>query len=157
MISDLKSQIWDFSSNFEKVCVVMRQSLASLLLLLVLVSTAASQAKQTSWLRGAWEGTGYQTDDGSTWPMKLTITRSKGRGRTFSIDYRSLNCGGRWKLLSLNQSKARFREQLRYGKDKCANNGLVVVERISGRQIVFLFSYENSREITASAVLKRKL
>lgn len=136
---------------------VMRKTFVLLGLLLMLVPSVASQSKQKPWLRGAWEGTGYQTDDGSTWPMKLTITRSKGRARTFSIDYPSLNCGGRWKLLSLNQSKARFREQLGYGKDKCANNGLVVLERISGRQIVFLFSYENSREIIASAVLKRKL
>ena len=136
---------------------VMRKTFVLLGLLLMLVPSVASQSKQKPWLWGAWEGTGYQTDDASTWPMKLTITRPKGRGRIFSIDYPSLNCGGRWKLLSLNQGKARFREQLSYGKDKCANNGLVVVERISRGQIVFLFSYENSREITASAVLKRKI
>lgn len=135
---------------------VMRQTFVLLGLLLMLVPSVVSQSKQEPWLRGTWEGTGYQTDDGSTWPMKLTITRLKNSGRTFSIDYPSLSCGGHWKLLSSNQSKARFREQLSYGQEKCANNGVVLLERIGSNQIAFLYSYQRSREITASAVLNKK-
>lgn len=133
----------------------MRKPLAVLGLLFVLVSTAPSQGKQRPWLRGVWEGTGYQTDDASTWPMKLTVKRSKSGGRIYSIDYPSLNCGGRWRLLSMNQNQARFRELLSYGQDKCADNGLVVIER-KGSQSIFLYSNQGSREITASAVLNRK-
>jgi hypothetical protein len=133
----------------------MLRTLAVLVLLLLLASTAAPQGKSKFWLRGAWEGTGYQTDDNSTWPMRLTITKRKGR-RTYSIDYPSLSCGGRWKLLSINQSKARFREQLDHGQDKCTDNGQVVIERIGRRQLIFLYSNQGSREITASAVLNRK-
>lgn len=134
----------------------MHRTLAVLGLLLLLTSTAAAQGKSKSWLRGAWEGTGYQTDDDSTWPMRLTITKAKGRRRAFSIDYPSLNCGGRWKLLSINQSKARFREQLDHGQDKCTDNGRVVIERIGRGQLIFLYSNQGRREITASAVLNRK-
>lgn len=133
----------------------MLRTLAVLVLLLLLASTAAAQGKSKSWLRGAWEGTGYQTDDDSTWPMRLTITKLNGR-RTFSIDYPSLSCGGRWKLLSINRSKARFREQLDHGQEKCTNNGRVVIERIGRGQFIFLYSNQGSREITASAVLNRK-
>jgi hypothetical protein len=121
-------------------------------MLLLPVSTAMSQ----SWLRGSWEGTGYQIDDNTTWPMKLTITQPKNRGRTFSIDYPSLNCGGRWKLQTISPRQAIFREQLRHGQDKCANNGRVRIDRVSNKQILFLYSYKGIREISASAVLNRK-
>jgi hypothetical protein len=133
----------------------MLRTPAVLVLLLLLASTAAAQGKSKPWLRGAWEGTGYQTDDNSTWPMRLTITKRKGR-RTFSIDYPSLSCGGRWQLLSITQGKARFRERLDHGQDKCTNNGRVVVERIGRGQLIFLYSNQGSREITASAVLNRR-
>ena len=134
----------------------MRKPLIVLGLLLLLASTAAAQGKSKSWLRGTWEGTGYETDDQSTWPMKLTIKRLKGGRRTFSIDYPSLTCGGRWKLLSTSGSKARFRELLDQGQDKCADKGRVMIERIRG-QLIFLYSNQGSREITASAVLNRRI
>ncbi len=115
---------------------------------------AASQSKQRRWLRGVWEGTGYQTDTNSTWAMQLTVTRENGR-RVYLIDYPSLDCGGRWKLLSMNSNVARFREQITRGPDKCTQNGLVVLERKRG-QIIFLYSNEGTREIAATAVLNRK-
>lgn len=133
----------------------MLRTLTVFALLLLLVSTAAAQGKSKSWLRGAWEGTGYQTDDNSTWLMKLTITRRRGGRRTFAIDYPSLNCGGRWKLLSINGSKARFRELLDHGQDQCTDKGVATLERI-GRQLIYWYSIQGSREITASAVLNRQ-
>jgi hypothetical protein len=84
--------------------------------------------------------------------MKLAI---KGR-RTISIDYPSLNCGGRWKLLNINGSKARFREELDHGQDKCTDHGLVVLERVNRRQLLYWYSLQDSNEITASAVLNRE-
>lgn len=133
----------------------MRKTLVVLGLLLLLASTAAAQDKNKSWLRGSWEGTGYQTDDQSSWAMKLTIKRSKGGRRMLSIEYPSLSCGGHWKLLSISGSQARFRELLDHGQDKCSDKGLVLIER-KGRQLIFLYSNQGSREITASAVLNRK-
>ena len=135
---------------------IMRKIPGILGLLLLLVSTATPQDKSKSWLLGAWEGIGYQTDDGSIWPMKLTIKRNKRRGRTFSINYPTLNCGGQWKLLSISARKARFRERLDHGQDKCSDNGLVVLENPGRGQLIFLYSNQGRREITASAVLNRK-
>lgn len=125
-------------------------------LLLLLASTAASQSKRKSWLRGAWEGTGYQTDSNSTWPMNLTITKLKGSRRTFSIDYPSLNCGGRWKLLGVKKTRATFRERLDRGQGNCTDNGFVVIERMNRKQLIYLYSNQGSRELTASAILNRK-
>jgi hypothetical protein len=121
-------------------------------LLLLLVSSAIyAQTKPKGWIKGTWEGTGYQIDDQSTWTMLFTA-----RGGRFSIDYPSLNCGGRWKLISMNSYRARFKEKLDHGQDKCTDNGSVVIQRLSKRQVVFLYSLAGSREVTASAVLKRK-
>ena len=140
-----------------KVWFIMRKSIVVLGLLLLLASSVAAQGKNKSWLRGSWEGTGYQTDSGgeSTWPMTVAIKRVKNGRRMFSIEYPSLGCGGRWRLLSFNGNKARFREELNHGQDTCANKGLVMIERIGG-QLIFLYTNQGSQEITASAVLNRR-
>ena len=133
----------------------IHRTLAALGLLLLFVSAVAPQAKSTSWLRGAWEGTGYQADTESTWLMKLTVRKLKGH-RTFLIDYPSLNCGGRWKLLSASRSRATFRERLDHGQDECTDNGVARIERLGSGQLIFWYSRQSSREVTASAVLNRK-
>ena len=125
--------------------------LSVVLLSLLLTSAVCAQTKSNTWIRGHWEGTGYQIDDQSTWTMLLTA-----RGGRFSIDYPSLNCGGRWQLISINASRARFRERLAHGQDKCTDNGSVVIQRLSKRQIFFLYTIAGNREVTASAVLNRK-
>ncbi len=135
--------------------VVMRRAVLLIGLFLVLVPNLAAQNKSRSWLHGTWQGTGYQTDDNTTWAMKVTAGRVKrGRGAVL-IDYPSLNCGGQWRLLSMNRSKARFREVLDHGQDQCSDKGLVTIERI-GRQLIFLYANQGSRQITASAVLNRR-
>ena len=87
-------------------------ALSAVLLSLFLSSAISAQTKSNTWIRGIWEGTGYQTDDQSTWTMLLTA-----RGGRFSIDYPSLNCGGRWQLVNLNSQRARFKEKLDHGQD----------------------------------------
>ena len=123
----------------------------AVLLSLFLGSAICAQTKSNTWIRGTWEGTGYQTDDRSTWAMLLTA-----RGGKFSIDYPSLNCGGRWQLINLNAYQARFKERLDHGQDKCTDNGQVVVQRLNKRQIFFLYTIAGSRDVTASAVLTRR-
>ena len=118
---------------------------------LFLSTTTCAQKKSSAWIKGTWEGTGYQTDDQSTWAMTFTA-----RGRSFSIDYPSLSCGGRWQLTAINGRRARFRERLDHGQDKCTDNGNVVIQRLSRRQIFFLYSLAGKREVTAAAVLNRK-
>ncbi len=78
---------------------LMRQAVVLIGMLLILIPNTAGQNKQKPWLRGEWEGTGYQTDDNSTWAMKVTVKRLKGGRRVFSIDYPSLNCGGRLEVI----------------------------------------------------------
>ena len=124
---------------------------ATVLLTLLLSSAISAQPKSKAWIKGSWEGTGYQIDNQSTWTMLFTA-----RGRKFSIEYHSLNCGGRWQLITIDSYRARFKERLNHGQDKCTNNGNVVIQRLSKRQILFLYSNAGTREVTASAVLNRK-
>jgi hypothetical protein len=128
----------------------MLRIFATLILIFSLTLTGFSQSK-SAWIYGTWEGTGYQIDTDTTWTMRFSI-----KGNKYVIDYPSLKCGGEWKLISINSKEARFRERINYGKDDCVNNGLVVVQRLSNRQVVFLYSNAGSSEITASAVINRR-
>jgi hypothetical protein len=130
---------------------VLFRNLGLCLLLLWANSVTLAQSKTTSWIRGTWEGTGYQTDDKSTWEMVL-----KAGGKRLAIDYPSLSCGGRWQVISTSAWRARFREKLDHGQDKCADNGTVVVQRLNRNQILFLYTNQGEKELTASAILNRK-
>lgn len=120
-------------------------------MLLLACSAASAQSKSNSWIKGTWEGTGYQTDDKTSWDMLL-----KTNGKRFAIDYPTLSCGGRWQLISINSSRARFRERLDHGQDKCADRGSVLIQRLNRNQIIFLWSYQGEKALTASAILNRK-
>jgi len=134
--------------------IMVRTFGAVTLLLLLSAGLSAqtkSQTKSNNWIKGTWEGTGYQVDDQSTWAMRVTAS-----GRRFAIEYPSLNCGGRWQLISINGNRARLKEKLDHGQDKCTDKGTVVIQRLSKRQVFFLYSLAGKREVTASAVLNRK-
>ena len=125
-----------------------RFALAAGLLLL----SAAVVCGQTRgrWLRGEWAGTGYQTDANTTWAMRLTA-----KGRAYTVDYPSLECGGRWRLLSLSGRRAVFRETITRGAARCAQRGRFVVERLNSRQLGYWYSYTGSNEYTASGILNK--
>ena len=131
----------------------MRRIVTTLILLLSLISVVSPQGRTSnqSWLNGTWEGTGYQIDNNETWTMKLTV-----RGRRHRIEYPSLKCGGKWIPLSIDANRARFIEKITFGLPECVDNGNVIVERLSRRQIAYRFSNRGTREITASAILNRK-
>lgn len=131
----------------------MLKIVATFVLLVSLTSIVSSQTKTGTgrWLNGTWEGTGYQIDNNETWTMKLTV-----RGKRYKIEYPSLKCGGRWIPLSIDRSRARFIEKITLGLEDCVDNGNVVIERLSRRQIAYRFSNRGTREVTASAILNRK-
>lgn len=119
----------------------------------LLLFSAAAVCGQTrgGWLRGEWTGTGYQTDTETTWAMRLTA-----KGRTYAVDYPSLECGGRWRLLSLDARRAVFRETITRGTERCAQGGRVVIDRLNPRQLGYRFSQAASNDYTASAILNRQ-
>ncbi|HEX8636307.1 MAG TPA: hypothetical protein VF703_19455 [Pyrinomonadaceae bacterium] len=131
--------------------------LAAILLVIICLSPAAytqgrpsSRSSSGAWLRGTWEGTGYQLDTATIWTMRLTV-----RGGRYVIEYPSLNCGGRWRRLSLNSRVATFREHIAVGRGECVDRGRVVLQRLNGKQIAYRFSQPGSRDVAASAILNR--
>lgn len=129
----------------------MRKVLMAVCLLLSVSFAAYPQSRGASWLKGTWEGTGYQLDTDETWTMRLKV-----QGSRFLIEYPSLNCGGEWKLVSINSGRARFKERITRGREECVDAGNVIVERLNGRQLAFRYSYQRTNEISASAILNRK-
>lgn len=129
-------------------------SLATILLAIICMSPVtayAQKGRSGAWLRGTWEGTGYQIDTDSTWTMRLRV-----RGGKYLIEYPSLNCGGSWRRLSINSRVATFRERIAVGRGECVDRGRVVIQRLNGRQIAYRFSHKGATEVSASAILNRK-
>jgi hypothetical protein len=116
----------------------------------VLVS-AQTKPNARTWLNGTWEGTGYQIDTAETWTMRLTV-----KGGHYRIEYPSLNCSGRWQPVRVTAWRARFRERILIAPDQCTNNGRVVVERLSRRQIAFRYTNQGETDVSASAILSKK-
>ena len=108
-------------------------------------------ALSQQWIYGKWEGQGRETSDGLTWTMELHAQRGK-----FIIKYPSLKCSGEWKLVGFNKTTARFRENIKFNRTACEPTGNVTIKRLKGNQLLFNYSYNRSRRLEASAILRRK-
>jgi len=131
----------------------MRKIVATLMLLLITTSVVCGQSRNRNraWLNGTWEGTGYQMDNNELWTMLLTV-----KGNRYRIEYPSLKCGGRWRPISIKRNIARFREIISIGKEACADQGTVVIQRLSRRQIAFRYVNQGEVEVTSSSILNRR-
>jgi len=131
----------------------MRASVAALVLILITAPVICGQSKNknTAWLNGTWEGTGYQMDNNETWTMRLTV-----KGSRYRIEYPSLNCEGTWRPIAISSWTARFREMITRGVDICTDKGKVVIERLGRRQIAYRYVNQGATAVTASAILNRK-
>jgi hypothetical protein len=119
--------------------------------LLLLWAAVASGQTRGGWLRGEWAGMGYQTDSENTWSMRLTV-----KGRSYTVEYPSLECGGTWRLVRLTSRRAVFRETITRGVERCNARGSFVVERLNSRQLGYWYSYRGAAEFIASGILNRR-
>ncbi len=131
----------------------LRKILATLLLIVITTPIVYGQARNRNrtWLNGTWEGTGYQIDNNALWTMLLTV-----KGNRYQIAYPSLNCEGRWRLIRITRTTARFREILSSGAGVCADKGTVVIQRLSHRQLAFRYINLGETDVTSSSILNRK-
>jgi hypothetical protein len=110
-----------------------------------------SDDNNLQWLNGVWEGKGYQINPKSTWTIRLTVQNDK-----YVIEYPSLSCQGNWSLTGKESGKARFKESITQGLDRCENNGTVLIEKINDTQVSFKYSSPNTTSITSTAVLRKR-
>ena len=128
----------------------MKRFTAAAVSVLLAASLACGQAAG-GWLRGEWEGTGFQTDSGEKWPMRLVA-----RGGRYEVEFASLECAGRWRLLRLTSARAVFRETITKGAERCSQGGRVVLQRLGPRQLGYWYSHRGGRVFVASAILNRR-
>jgi hypothetical protein len=103
------------------------------------------------WLDGVWEGEGYQSDTKTTWDVRLTVQDGQ-----YAIDYPNIPCAGKWTLIDNTTSEARFIEEITQGKDRCATNSHVTIQKVSESEISGKYTYAQSRAVIATVVLTRK-
>ncbi len=128
----------------------MRRAALLLALLLLFPVAAWAQGKPSDWLRGAWEGTGYQIDSENTWAMRF-----EEQDGAYLISYPSFPCSGEWKPVRIRSTTARFRETITSGADVCQETGEVTLLRLNQRQILFLYAYAEPGDFVASAILTK--
>ena len=77
---------------------------------------------------------GNQPNTKSQWSIRLI---ANSLAQSYTIQYPSLKCGGRWTQTSLTLTSASFNEQITYGADKCVNGGSVTLRKLSPTQLQF--------------------
>jgi hypothetical protein len=99
-----------------------------------------AKAQDEDWLNGTWIGLGYQINTKSTWQIKLDASVGSN---LFEIEYPSLQCKGKWKLIDLSYHKAIFMEEITSGQ--CVTSSSVVITRINEQHITYsCFSSQNN-------------
>jgi TolB-like protein len=103
---------------------------------------------------GIWVGEGKQ-ESGSSWSIRLTLIPGSAVGeRGADIDYPSLNCGGTLMRQAAPGPSLVFQEILKYGLDKCVNQGFVTLT-YNPQSDTLQFAYHKGTGLDAWAVLRR--
>ncbi|MFK7949772.1 MAG: hypothetical protein AB8G11_19435 [Saprospiraceae bacterium] len=105
----------------------------------------------TNWLKGEWEGVGYQLNSSGSWSIQLKVNDDR-----YSIAYPSLECSGNWQLQKESDMKLEFIETITKGTDKCVNKGRIVITKVDDNHVTFTYFSPYSGELEAFSTLIRK-
>lgn len=94
---------------------------------------------------GIWEGNGEQSR--SRWTIRIAIVDGQ-----YLIDYPSLRCGGRMKLVSEDEDKIVFDEELDFGLGTCINHGRTVLTKRAEHQADYQWYDQRGKLIAVGAV-----
>jgi hypothetical protein len=103
----------------------------------------------SEWLEGIWEGRGYQHSPKTTWTLKLTASNG-----TYLISYPSLRCGGVWMPVEIDEGKAKFKELISNGLERCSSNGDILIEKISDSQVSYKYTLPMIGEVATATLSK---
>jgi hypothetical protein len=116
---------------------------------IVRASPTPTDSPDSQWLDGVWEGTGTQHTPKMSWSIRLTAENN-----TYTIEYPSLRCGGKWTLVELGDGSAKFKEVITRGLDSCSSNGDILIEKISDSQLSYKYTLPVIGEV-ATATLRK--
>ncbi|MCP4137729.1 MAG: hypothetical protein GY754_42590 [bacterium] len=111
------------------------------------------RSMQQAWICGSWEGTGFQLNSTTTWHISFNANCS---GQKYSIAYPTLSCGGYWELVKVDSNNARFIERLQYGKNRCLDNGVIIITKVNNKHISFSHFVDENRLVAFSTLVKTK-
>ena len=103
------------------------------------------------WLNGIWEGTGYQWETETAWPMTFSAADNDYR-----INYPSLNCSGKWLLLNATLDSASYKEEITIGAENCAQGDTVRIKKLPSGELGARYTHVQENEPNAAALLKPK-
>jgi hypothetical protein len=127
-----------------------------LITILFLAYHAGMVAQNLTWMEGNWVGQGYQPNLGREpyWKMELKVSMESGE-EIAKIDYPDIPCTGNWKVVSIENKKAEFREIISSG-GRCLNNVRLIASYVDEKHIYITFYGPDDKEVYATATLKRK-
>lgn len=126
-------------------------SLFAFFLLSFSTSTNKSTNSDENWLVGEWKGIGYQIDD-QQWEVQLTVLSAK----KLKINYPSLNCHGKWKIVSKTDQVIYLTEILKKGDHHCDKGVEIKLEYKSSNLIMATYYLKTySQEPIATAQLEK--
>lgn len=105
----------------------------------------------TDWLKGEWQGIGYQLNTSGNWSIRLKVNDDR-----YSIAYPSLECSGNWQLEKKSDMKLEFIETITKGTDKCVNKGRIIITKVDENHVTFTYFSPYSGELEAYSTLIRK-
>jgi hypothetical protein len=138
---------------------LLRKTGFSVFLILSAVISSSFIALQTkgdseNWLKGIWQGVGVQVDSPNqvhSWTMVFYANPEKD---SYVIQYPSIPCKGTWKLVKMEKNRAEFIETVEE-KDKCMDNGYVIVTYVNRKHISFSWFREKNSKVMAYCTLSK--
>lgn len=125
----------------------------SIIVLLTILSGCKSQQIRNDNRSSIWMGEAYQYDIDQSWNVYFIMD---SKNQIYTIDYPSLDCGGKWILMKSNENTLEFREKLNRGFSLCTNNGKIVLETKNKDEIDFYYYWPDDNTLSAQGVLYRQ-
>ena len=124
----------------------------SLILIACISLSLSAQNKKTDWINGIWRGTGFQLNNSSSWAIRF---EANAKVKLYKIDYGSLNCGGIWELVSIDENRAIFTEKIIDGLDKCLNGSSIIITYVNKNYLSYSCFAPGAKKLDACSTLER--
>lgn len=124
---------------------------ACLAMLLIATPAAGQQNYQISTPSPLVRGIGGPVNQPGERPYSV---RAQQVGDRVAVDYPELNCGGTWKLVSVDGAESRYLEIIEYGQKRCVNYGIVVLKDIGYGRVAWTWQYDYYGGVAAAAVMQ---
>ncbi len=118
------------------------------LAVLLLASPVMAEVPFSTAFSGIWHGVGIQVD-AQDWPMELRLSPDGA-----AVEYASLDCGGTWDYLRMDEAQILAVERITYGLEECLDGGLVRLQAYGDGMLLYLWFDNNSNPVAAAVLIE---